>query len=58
MNPLEEFRGFNIDKIVIKAQLPDDEYIGWLQQLGLLHRRQICADCTLEKELRCFFSLK
>jgi hypothetical protein len=39
---MDELKAFNLDRLYTKLSLPDDQFIKWLQHLGLLHRTRTC----------------
>jgi hypothetical protein len=48
---MEELKNFNARKLYKKLDLPDNEFEGWMKELGLLHSVRTC-ECGGSMSLR------
>src|SRR4051812_37225366 len=39
---MKELKSFNLDKLYKELFLGDDQFVVWLQNLGLLHKKRTC----------------
>ena len=42
---INDLENMSLAEVTGKLQLPDQDFDGWLGELGLLHRRQTCNTC-------------